>query len=206
VAESRTLIWSLVTEDKMTRSQAIRPDHLERYRLFLHVQAQRRLGPRLQGKLDASDLVQETLLHAHQKLGQFRGRTEAELAAWLHTILENTLAMAARRFQAGARDIARERPLQLGLGEMPTLRLARLPAASPSPDEHALRQEQLLRLAEALRKLPLNQFRAIQLRHLEGLSLDGVAQEMGKSKQAVVGLLFRGLRRLRGLLAEREGV
>jgi RNA polymerase sigma-70 factor (ECF subfamily) len=190
----------------MIRKGRIRADDLERYRMFLHVQAQRRLGPRLQRKLDAADVVQETLLQAYEKLCQFRGRTEAELAAWLRTILENTLAMAARRFQAGARDIARERPLRAGFGETTPRRQIRLAATPPSPDEHALRQEQLLCLAEALRKLPRDQGRAIQLHHLEGQSLAAVACEMRKSKQAVVGLLFRGLRRLRRLIAEREEV
>jgi RNA polymerase sigma-70 factor (ECF subfamily) len=188
----------------MIRKEEIRPDDLERYRVFLHFRARRRLGLRLQGKLDAADVVQETLLQAHEKLCQFRGQTEAELAAWLATILENTLAMAARRFQAGARDIARERPLRAGLGETITRGQARQAATPPTPDEHALRQERLLHLAEAVRQLPRDQRLAIQLHHLENQSLAEVAHEMRKSKQAVVGLLFRGLRRLRRLLAERE--
>jgi RNA polymerase sigma-70 factor (ECF subfamily) len=184
----------------MTRKQGSRPNDLERYRLFLQMHAQRRLGPRLQQKLDAADLVQETLLQAYEKLWQFRGRTELELAAWLRTILENTLAMAARRFQAGARDIARERSLPTRLVETQTGRSLRVPAPLPSPDEYVLRQEQLQHLAEALRQLPRDQRLAIQLHYLEGQSLIEVAQQMRRSKQAVVGLLFRGLRGLRRLL------
>lgn len=187
----------------MIRKEEIRPDDLERYRMFLQVRARRWLRARLQGKLDAADVVQETLLQAHEKWCQFRGHSQAELAAWLRTILENTLGMAVRRFQAGARDVSRERSLQAGLGE-PIPRLARLAATLPTPAEHAVRQEQLLHLTEALQQLPRDQRRAIQLHHLDGQSLAAVAEEMHRSRQAVVGLLFRGLRRLRRLLAERD--
>ena len=189
----------------MTRKQRSRFNDLERHRLFLQMHAQRRLGPRLQRKLDAADLVQETLLQAYEKLWQFRGRTELELAAWLRTILENTLGMAVRRFQAGARDIARERSLPTRLVEAQTRRSLRVAAPLPSPDEYVLRQEQLEHLAEALRRLPRDQRLAIQLHYLEGQSLLEVGQQMRRSKQAVVGLLFRGLRRLRRLLIGRAG-
>ena len=188
----------------MVRNEKVRAEDLERYRLFLYLRARRLLGARLQGKLDAADVVQETLLQAHEKLAQFRGRTEAELAAWLRTILENTLAMAARQFHARTRDVARERSLQTGLGEASVHRKARPATAPPTPDEHAVHQEQLLRLDDALRKLPLNQRRAIELHHLDGQSLAEVAGHMNRSKHAVVGLLFRGLRNLRRLLNEQE--
>lgn len=195
---------SCIAKGGMVRNGEVRPEDLERYRLFLHLRARRQLEPRLQGKLDAADLVQETLLQAHEKLGQFRGRTEAELAAWLRTILQNTLAMTARQFQTGARDVARERSLQIGLEESAGRRKARLSYARSTPDEHALRREQSLRLANALGKLPPDQRRAIELHHLEGQSVAEVADQMHKTKDAVVGLLFRGLKKLRLLLAERE--
>ena len=57
---------------------------------------------------------------------------------------------------------------------------------------------------EALQKLPPDQRRAIELHHLEDQSLAEAAQQMQRSKDAVIGLLFRGLRKLRQLLAEEE--
>ena len=71
---------------------------LERYRAYLHLLARLQLDPRLQSKLDASDVVQQTLVKAHNGRGQFRGQTDAELAGWLRRILANTLTDAAIPF------------------------------------------------------------------------------------------------------------
>ena len=188
----------------MVRNERVRPEDLECHRPFLHLRALHQLRPSLRGKLDAADAVQETLLQAHKKLGQFRGHTKAELAGWLRAILDNTLATAVRQFRAGARDITREQAWQAARPEPAGRRIGRTFAAPSTPDEHAMRREQFLRLADALAKLPPNQRRAVELHHLEGQSLAEVAALMHTSRHAVIGLLFRGLKRLRHLLAERD--
>jgi RNA polymerase sigma-70 factor (ECF subfamily) len=85
---------------------------LEGHRDYLHLIARLHLPPRLRGKLDASDVVQQTLLRAHRHRDQFRGRGDAELAAWLRRILASTLADAARQYGAGKRDLALEQSLE----------------------------------------------------------------------------------------------
>src|SRR4029077_15378230 len=85
--------------------------NLNQYRGYLRALAQIELGRRLQGKVDPSDIVQQSLLEAHQDLAALKGKTEAELVAWLRTILTRNLLNTARDFTAQKRDIRRERSL-----------------------------------------------------------------------------------------------
>jgi RNA polymerase sigma-70 factor (ECF subfamily) len=177
---------------------------LEDYRAYLRLLARTQLGPRLQAKLDASDVAQQAILQAHQAQEQFRGTTEAEKLAWLRAILANVLAAAIRRFEAKAREIGRERSLEGDL-ELSSSRLECLFAADQtSPSQRAVRCEELLRLAAALTRLPEDQRQVVELHHLKGLTVADVAEQMGRTRAAVVGLLFRGLKKLRQLLREGE--
>jgi RNA polymerase sigma-70 factor (ECF subfamily) len=112
--------------------------------------------------------------------------------------------MAVRQFQAGARNIAREHALQGGAGEATARGRPRHVAAGFTPEHYTMHQEQLRRLAQALEKLPPDQRRAVELHHLRGQSLTEVAEQMERSKDAVIGLLFRGMKKLRHLLADAE--
>jgi RNA polymerase sigma-70 factor, ECF subfamily len=170
---------------------------LESYRDYLHLLARMQLDRRLRGKLDPSDVVQQTMIKAHRNAEQFRGHTEAERAAWLRRILANTLADAARKFRF---ETGRGQSLEQALHES-SARLEEWLAASPaSPPEQADRQEQLLRLAQALSALPDDQRQAIELHHLHGALLADIAQDMGRSEAAVAGLLRRGRKKLREML------
>jgi RNA polymerase sigma-70 factor, ECF subfamily len=176
---------------------------LEKYRPYLVLLAQMNLGQGLQGKLDASDIVQQTLLEAHRKRAQFRGHGEAELAAWLRQMLTYAIAELHRDFKRAKRDIARERALAASL-DGSSCQLEALAAQHSSASERAVRHENILRLAAALLKLPEDQRKAVELKHLQGLSVAEIAGLLERSETAVGGLLRRGMTRLRDLLETKD--
>jgi RNA polymerase sigma-70 factor (ECF subfamily) len=176
---------------------------LERHRAFLLLLARLQLDPRLQGKLDPSDIVQETLLKAHAHRDQYHGASPAEWEAWLRKILARNLADAVRKFSR--QQVGLERSLQAGLEESSARLEAWLAADGSSPSEHAARHEQLLRLADALAQLPEDQRLALELRHLQGHKVPAISALMDKSTAAVAGLLRRGLKRLRELMPDSPG-
>ncbi len=173
---------------------------LERFRDYLRLLARLQIEPQLQAKLDPSDLVQQTLLKAHQALGQFRGTTAAEQAAWLRQILANTLANAIRDFARGKRDVALERSLEASLTESSARLEAWLVSRDASPSQQAERNEQMLQLAQELARLPDLQREVLLLRHCQGWSLAEIGAHLGRSRAAVASLLRRGLQQLRGHL------
>src|SRR5690242_13358458 len=127
----------------MDQPPAHRPESLEHFRHYLRLLAQLHLDPRLRGKLDPSDLVQQTLLEAHQGLAQLRGQDSAQQAAWLRQILARNLANAVRDLGRAKRDVARERSLEAALEASSSRLQAWLVAEQSSPSEQAQRHEQV---------------------------------------------------------------
>jgi RNA polymerase sigma-70 factor (ECF subfamily) len=175
---------------------------LEGHRDYLHLIARLHLPPRLRGKLDASDVVQQALLRAHRHRDQFRGRGDAELAAWLRRILATTLADAARQFGAGKRDLALEQSLEAAFHDSSERLETLLRPGAPSPSAAAARHEDLSRLAAALARLPEDQRAALELHYLQGCSVAETAGHLARTERSVAGLLRRGLKTLRELMAE----
>lgn len=179
------------------------PD-LERFRDYLRLLARLQLDARLQGKVDLSGVVQQTLLEAHQALVRGLDHNTAAQAAWLRQILANNLRDEVRKFVAAARDVDRERSLEAALGESSARLGSWLAANQSSPSQQAIRQEELLALAQALARLPEDQRLAVELHHLKGVPLAEIASQMERSKGAVAQLLFRALKQLREQLSASE--
>jgi RNA polymerase sigma-70 factor, ECF subfamily len=171
---------------------------LELHRNYLRLLARIEIGRRLQGKVDASDLVQEVFLDAHRHIAGFRGRAENQFVRWLREILAGILANHVRRyFGTQARDIRLEQELAAELDQS-SCGLGFIPVdPNSSPSQQVMREEQTLLVAEALARLPEDYQTVIVLRHIEGLTFPQVAERMGRSANSVEKLWLRGLTRLR---------
>jgi RNA polymerase sigma-70 factor (ECF subfamily) len=177
---------------------------LDPFRSYLYLLARTHLGPTIQQDIDASDLVQQTLMDAHANKDQFRGQSDAQRAAWLRQILSHNLADALRHQHRAKRDVSRQRSLEADIDESFCQAQSWLEARQSSPSQHAMKEEDLLRLADALVELPDVQRDAVVLRHLQGLSLAEVSRELRRTEAAVAGLVYRGLNNLKKLLDAQE--
>jgi len=184
----------------MTHDTEAYRQELARYRDYLSMLAEIKLSPALRAKISASDVVQQTLMEAHQHLDQFQGRSEAELSAWLRQILVRKMIDTLRKYRSQARDITRERPLEAE-AEKSSQHLERwLASEASSPSRIVMHEEELFQLAGALAQLPEEQRMVVELKHLQDWSVAEICQHLDKSEAAIAGLLRRGLQRLRELL------
>lgn len=139
------------------------PDDLEVFRPYLNVLARTQLASSLQRRLDASDIVQQTMLHAHQAQKTFRGASKRELA---HALRDNL---------RDKRDLRRERSLEAELNASSVRLNDLLGDNQTAVEERAERGETLLHLALALDQMPTEQSKAIELHYLQELPISEVA-------------------------------
>ena len=173
---------------------------LDEFRPYLQTLARIQLAQGVRARLDASDIVQQTMLQAHQAWDSFRGASDQELTAWLRQILARNLAHALRDHQRDRRDVRREQSLQDSLAKSSARMIDLLCAGDTGPDQRVERAERLLELADALGRMLPDQRTAIELHYLQELSVHDVASNMDRSVAAVGGLLHRGLKSLRAIL------
>jgi RNA polymerase sigma-70 factor (ECF subfamily) len=174
--------------------------HVERFREYLCVLARAHVHPRHPSRIEASDLVQQTLLVACQQQNQFRGQSDAELATWLKQMLTHNLPDALRGWERAKRDVMRKRSLEASIEDSFSRAEDWLAATQCSPSQQAIRIEELLRLADGLAQRPDDQRQSVVLHHLQGWSLAQLAEHLQRTESAVAGLLHRGLKKLRDLM------
>jgi RNA polymerase sigma-70 factor, ECF subfamily len=174
---------------------------LERHRGYLRALALRRIGSELDARLDASDLIQQTCLSGYRNFAAFQGRSLREFVVWLQRIHDRNMNDAIREHhQAARRAVGREAVMVDGW--------EREIAASgeSSPSARAMANEDAVILTLALEDLPFEQREAVRLRHIEGRPLAEIADRLGRSEDAIGGLLKRGLQALRRRFqADRRG-
>jgi RNA polymerase sigma-70 factor (ECF subfamily) len=170
---------------------------LDGCRQYLLMIANDVIGPDLQAKLGPSDLVQDTLLEAQRHVGMFRGKSRAELFAWLRTILKCRLSNIRRSYLAtDKRAAGRELTLEAFHDESSEGAVT-LKSRTPSPSNHAMRSEWAAALEEALARLPEHYGQAVVLRHMEQLSWDEIGVKMNCTADAARKTWSRAIDQLR---------
>ena len=181
---------------------------LELNRAYLALLARTQIDLNLQGRVDASDVVQETFLDACRDFENFRGTSQGEWVAWLRKILSNNLArVVQRQVAAQKRSTRREVSLeqQVAAMERSSARIeTALVGRFRSPGSEAQRCERAARVADQLARLSSDYREVLVLRNLEGLPFSEVACRMGRSAGAVRILWVRAVDQLRRLLQSEE--
>lgn len=161
-----------------------------------------RLDQRLAARVDPSDIVQEALAEAHQKLPEYLRTPPLPLYPWLRQIAWEQLIRHFRmHLGAERRSVAREQPLEGVLPDASSdLLAASLVDQLPRPDSQAARREEVARLRAALERLSDEHREVLVLRFLEELSLEETAAVLQTTEAAIRGRQFRAIQRLKEML------
>jgi len=178
--------------------------HRKRLRRMVHL----RLDPRLQGRIDPSDVLQESFLEASQRLPEYLRDCKMPFFLWLRFITGQKM-LVLRRHHLGteARDAARE--VSLYRGAMPEASSACLAAhlmgKLTAPLQAAIRAEMKLRLQEVLNGMDPLDREVLALRHFEQLDNTETAEILNITPSGASSRYLRALKRLKEILSQTPG-
>jgi RNA polymerase sigma-70 factor (ECF subfamily) len=167
-----------------------------------------RMDPRLRGRIDASDVVQEAFAEASQHRADYCRAPTAPLFLWLRGVVINKM-LEIHRHHLGTRmrDVKRELPLesQWRWDDTSAALCEHLTGHLTSPSVAAIRVEVRTRLADALDKMNDTDREVLALRHFEQLTSTEAAQVLGIQEPAASKRYVRALERLKQILSEMPG-
>jgi RNA polymerase sigma-70 factor (ECF subfamily) len=163
---------------------------------------------RLQGRLDASDIIQEAFLEATSRFDEYRRDQRMPFYLWLRFITGQKLIVAHRRhLGAKVRDARREVAIHAGPlpGATSQSLAAQLLGRLTSPSHAAVRAELRGRLQEALDSMDDTDREVLALRHFEQLTCAESAEVLGIEEAAASSRYYRALKRLKEVLSAFPG-
>ena len=179
-----------------------------RYRDRLRRMVKLRLDRRLQGRVDASDVLQDAYLDVAQRAAEYAASPTMPVFLWLRFLTGQRLLMVHRRhLGAKMRDAGQEVSLYRGaLPQASSVSLAaQLLGRMTSPSLAAVRAEMQLKLQEALNGMDPIDREVLTLRHFEELSNGETAAVLGIQKSAASNRYVRALKRLKEVLSTMPG-
>ena len=175
---------------------------LGRHRQRLRRMVTLRMDPRLAARVDASDVVQETLAEAERRLDAYVRERPLPFYPWLRQLAwERLVEQHRRHVRAGKRSVAREESLALDLSGQSVQVLAdRLLDRGASPSANLQKKELRARVRAALGALDEQDREILLLRYLEQMPAREVGALLELSEEAAKKRALRALQRLRDLL------
>lgn len=172
----------------------------QRLKKMVHV----RLNPQLKGRLDASDVIQDTLVEAARTLDRFLAEPSLPVYLWLRHLANEKLIEAHRRhLGAQKRDASRDLSIHgVALNATSEAVAIELICQTTSPDEAAIKEDRKQRLTLALDKMDPLDKEILTLKHFEQLSNREVAELLDISYEAAKKRYFRAIHKLQRLLGE----
>lgn len=173
-------------------------------RVFAIVRA--RLGAKLRQRVQSCDIVQEAMLDSLKNLEKFEYASEGAFLKWLTVIVENRIRDQDDYHTAGRRDIGKESPLEnpRSIGSAIPLEITDK-SGSPTASRLLMMTEDMTLLEQALDRLPAETRELIIAVELEGRTYEELANEMGKTYDAVRMLVKRAIKSLAAVFRELEG-
>jgi RNA polymerase sigma-70 factor (ECF subfamily) len=183
-------------------------DLFTRYRHRRTRMVKLRLDPRVQGRVDPSDIVQEAYLETCKKLTDYLREPSLPFFLWLRLLTGQKLALAHRQ-HLGVQARAAGREVSLYRGALPEASsaalAARLLGKLTTPSQAAVKAELKIRIQEALNSMDAIDREVLTLRHFEQLSNAETALALDIKETAACNRYVRALERLRGILSGMPG-
>jgi len=177
MSELEDLLKRAAAGDKQAAEELV-----ERYDAPLRAAIRRRLGGQLRRRLDTDDIFQSAFVEALDRLAGFEYRSEKEFIGWLAQVAERRIQMQARRHGADKRDIGKDRVLMTRDD-----RAAELTA----PPDRAHKGDVHARLKKAIKKLPEQERRVVEMHTVEGRSFGEIAAALGLKNKDEPRYVFR---------------
>ena len=178
---------------------------LDRHRAAIRRLIDHRMDKLIQRRVDASDIVQDVLVEANRRLGEYLQNPTMPFRLWLRHMARDRLIDAHRRHRvASTRSVDREVPLVTSDdGDRSGVDMAvQIADRELTPAAAATWHELERRFAAAVEELEEQDRQIVLLRHFEHLSTAEAADVLGLTKPAAGMRYLRAMRRLRTLLGE----
>jgi len=187
MARSDSELQELIKRARSGESEAL--GHLlDEHRDYLRAIAGQQLTPKLAGRLDGSDIVQQTCLSVHKQICEFTGNEPAEFVAWLRQIHERNIRNAIRyQAQTQKRSVGREQAFD---GQD-------LQGQQITPSQIVIGNEEASRLRAAMAHLPDDEREAVRLRYFENQTMPQISEHLNLTLDAVVWLMKRSMQHLK---------